>query len=215
MFIEASEAAAVAGSPDENRTNGSNQLQKKSWGSQDPEGCRRRKPRALVAERTQGATKISRGRARLCLVIDSDRDRGRVLAAALAKLGYAVERASDGQEGRKNILANRPNLVFYDASTLRTGGIEACLELLEELLQQFPHVLPLFVLTGQHDRESDLHDGQPDKDNCSSDMIEEAALDGAVKSGCPRHRALAQGSHRSGEGLPHLVTRGRPQQRLG
>jgi len=111
MLIEASEAATVAGSPDENRAKGSNQLRKESWRSQDPECFRRRKLRPLVAGRAQGATGISRGRARLCLVIDNDWDRGRVLAAALAKLGYAVECASDGQEGRKSILANRPNLV--------------------------------------------------------------------------------------------------------
>jgi hypothetical protein len=38
----------------------------------------------------------------------------------------------------KNILVNRPSLVFYDASRLRLEGIERCLELLEELSQQFP-----------------------------------------------------------------------------
>src|ERR1700722_14995172 len=38
----------------------------------------------------------------------------------------------------KNILANRPSLVFYDASRLRLEGIEGCLELLEELSPQFP-----------------------------------------------------------------------------
>jgi len=64
------------------------------------------------------------------------------------------------------------------------GGIEGCLELLEDLSQPFPqNDVPLVLLTGQHDRESDLHGGQPDKDDCSLDRtletIEEAPLDGA------------------------------------
>ena len=174
MLIDASEAATAAGIPSQYRAKGS------EGRSQDCEGFRV----AAGREASQGrATRTTRSSA---LCIDGDCERGAALAAALTNLGYDVELASNGEEGGKKILASRPNLVFYDASTLRMGGIEGCLELLEKLSQPFHqnNALPLVVLTNQHDRESNLHDGQPDKDGRLSGT---STLDGALKGGS--HRA--------------------------
>src|SRR4051812_35890622 len=49
---------------------------------------------------------------RSILCIDDDQETARLLAEALAELGYAVELAPDGELGLVKILTNRPNLVL-------------------------------------------------------------------------------------------------------
>jgi|SRR5271165_3174030 len=147
MLIHASEAATVAGLPSYNR----GKSPEGNYRSQNREGFRQQRRSASAG----GAAGQERAQPRsTALCIDSDGDRGGALATALAKLGYDVELASDGEEGAKKIGADRPDLIFYDASTLRSG-IQRCLELLEQIVQHFPRrdALPLVLLTGAQDKE--------------------------------------------------------------
>jgi CheY-like chemotaxis protein len=60
------------------------------------------------------------------------------VGSALAKLGYAMALASDGETGLAEVFADPPDLVLYDVSTLRMGDLEACLGLLEQLSKAGP-----------------------------------------------------------------------------
>ena len=131
-------------------------------GSHDREGHRQPRTAARRKEDLARSAILARSRSR-ALCIDNDCDRGGVLAAALANLGYDVELASDGEEVREKILANPPDLVFYDASTLRAEGIEGCLDMLEQLSQQPSRndTLPLVLLTGRPGGQNNLRDSRP------------------------------------------------------
>jgi DNA-binding NarL/FixJ family response regulator len=118
------------------------------------------------------------------LCIDDDEDSACSLASALAKLGYAVELAPDGEAGLAKILANRPDLVLYDFSTLRMGGLEACLELLQQLSEAGPRyaALPFVLMTGQRDREGESNDRGLEANDSVAESIDLDLLGAVVET---------------------------------
>jgi DNA-binding CsgD family transcriptional regulator len=87
------------------------------------------------------------------------------LGSALAKLGYAVALATDEETDFAKVFADPPDLVLYDVSTLRMGGLEACLGLLEQLSRANPRgaAVPFVLVTGdepERDSEYDLADNR-------------------------------------------------------
>jgi DNA-binding NarL/FixJ family response regulator len=95
------------------------------------------------------------------LCIDRQRGRASTLGSALAKLGYDVALATDGETDFAKVFTDPPDLVLYDVSTLRMGGLEACLGLLEELSQAGPRgaAVPFVLVMGdepERDREFGL-----------------------------------------------------------
>jgi DNA-binding NarL/FixJ family response regulator len=97
------------------------------------------------------------------LCIDRQRGRASTLGSALAKLGYAVALATDGETDFAKAFVDPPDLVLYDVSTLRMGGLEACLNLLEQLSQAGPRgaAVPFVLVTGD-DPELDSEYGLAD-----------------------------------------------------
>ncbi len=108
---------------------------------------RPRRPR----ERRANAERASQ---RSILCVDDDPSFTRVLADGLTELGYAVDTASDGEVGLAKILADQPDLIVCDLTMPRMSG----LELLKKVRQAGPEYseLPLILLTGHRDRDSEL-----------------------------------------------------------
>jgi DNA-binding NarL/FixJ family response regulator len=88
------------------------------------------------------------------LCVDDDQIVVHLLADGLAELGYAVDTAPDGEVGLAKILADQPDLILCDVSMPRMGGFE----LLQRLREAGPEYVevPLILLTGHGDRESEL-----------------------------------------------------------
>jgi DNA-binding NarL/FixJ family response regulator len=119
------------------------------------------------------------------LCIDRQSGRASTLGSALAKLGYAVALASDGETDFAKVFADPPDLVLYDVSTLRMGGLEACLGLLEQLSQAGPRgtAVPFVLVTGD-EPEYDSEFGPAD--NRHTRPADRKPLDAAM-SGRPPH----------------------------
>jgi DNA-binding NarL/FixJ family response regulator len=91
--------------------------------------------------------------ARILCVEDDDETAG-LLAEALLELGYAVDRAADGEAGLASILSSPPDLVLCDVAMPRLSGFE----LLERVAAAGPGFdeIPFVFLTALGDRESEL-----------------------------------------------------------
>jgi DNA-binding response OmpR family regulator len=87
---------------------------------------------------------------RLVLVVDDDEGIRDLLSLLIKKEGYAVETASDGEEGLRKSLALAPDLVVLDLMLPRYGGFE----LLRELQRTERASVPIVVVTGRYTDQS-------------------------------------------------------------
>ncbi|MFN8706942.1 MAG: response regulator transcription factor [Planctomyces sp.] len=77
---------------------------------------------------------------RLILVIEDDREISSTVQAVLSSAGYRVITASNGQDGRRLIQSNRPDLVLTDMMMPRMGGFPV-LEFLSEMKDPPPVIM--------------------------------------------------------------------------
>ena len=127
------------------------------------------------------------------LYIDHRRGRTNGFGSELAKLGYAVELAPDGDVGLAKILSDPPDLILYDVSTLRLGGLEACLGLLEQLLEASPRYasVPLVLVSGEPGRDSEAG---PSGDNCLAELAHLELMSSPPESPPRKNEARAPAS---------------------
>lgn len=79
---------------------------------------------------------------RTILIVDDDRDLVEGLRLLLARQGYAVAVAHDGQQAKQAIYANKPDLVILDMMMHRMGGYPV----LEHFRDQ-PDAPPFIMMT--------------------------------------------------------------------
>jgi type IV pilus assembly protein PilB len=93
------------------------------------------------------------GGAKRVLVVDDDEDLGQVLESMLASEGYAVMRASSGEEALRLAARHRPHLVVLDMILPDKSGIEVCRE-----LRRLPQtsLVPVMFLTGKTDADTEV-----------------------------------------------------------
>ena len=81
------------------------------------------------------------------LVIEDDRDISAAIQGVLSAAGYRVLSATNGQDGRRLIQAQKPDLVLTDMMMPRMGGFPI-LEFLAELKQNAPPVIMMTANEG-------------------------------------------------------------------
>jgi len=67
----------------------------------------------------------NQSRARV-LVVDDEPDLIRILEFGLKSMGYAVETASDGQEGLKKARETKPDIILLDLMLPKLDGYKVC-----------------------------------------------------------------------------------------
>ena len=82
------------------------------------------------------------------LVIDDDRINAKIVKLHLAKEGYHVATATDGQEGLSMLPAEIPDLIILDVQMPNMNGYTFMLEL--QKMDQFKS-MPVIVLTAHED----------------------------------------------------------------
>jgi two-component system alkaline phosphatase synthesis response regulator PhoP len=82
----------------------------------------------------------------LVLVVDDDEGIRELLSVVIAKEGHRVQTAVDGEDGRDQALASKPDLMVLDLMLPRHGGFE--------LLRDFQGTdlakVPIIVVTGRY-----------------------------------------------------------------
>ena len=101
----------------------------------------------------------ARQRSRPILIIDDEPFIQRSLSYLLAREGYAVETASNGEEGLQRIRAVHPPLVFLDIMMPRMNGYEVCEQIRQDPALAATHVIMLSAKGQQIDRERGLLGG--------------------------------------------------------
>ncbi len=94
------------------------------------------------------------------LVIEDDRDIGRLLEIHLRDAGWDVDQAADGREGLDRALAGGHDLVVLDLTLPGLGGLEIC-----RRLREHPVWVPILMLTARSaeiDRVLGLETGADD-----------------------------------------------------
>ena len=86
------------------------------------------------------------------LIVDDDPDMVTSLSRIMAKAGFEVESACDGQEAVEKNLSWKPHAVIMDIRMPRMNGIEACLAVQEES----PNI-PVILMTGFSDALDDAN----------------------------------------------------------
>src|SRR5512135_262374 len=86
-----------------------------------------------------------RPRARV-LVVDDEGDLVRILQFGLESLGYAVETASDGQEGLKKAREVKPDIILLDLMLPKLDGYKVCRLL--KFDERYKHI-PIIILSAR------------------------------------------------------------------
>lgn len=89
------------------------------------------------------------------LVADDEIHIVRILKDTLARRGYEVITASDGQEALDTALAQQPDLVFLDVMMPNLDGFQVC----RALRLDHGATMPIFILTARG-QEKDVAEGQ-------------------------------------------------------
>jgi DNA-binding NarL/FixJ family response regulator len=133
------------------------------------------------------------------LCVEDDDETASLLVEALLELGYAVDRAPDGETGLASILASPPDLVLCDVGMPRMSGFE----LLERVAAAGPRFdeIPFLFLTALGDRESELAGRRLGADDYLTKPVDFEMLGVIVENRLPRRRDL--------EGAVHLTERER------
>lgn len=87
------------------------------------------------------------------LIADDDEDILRVLAKRLTDAGYDVVKARDGKEAVEYAHKEKPDVTIMDVTMPQMNGFEAAKELRSKLETA---VIPIILLTGRQDKESEL-----------------------------------------------------------
>ncbi len=87
------------------------------------------------------------------LVVDDEPYILRSLRYLLAREGYEVETAGDGEEGLSQVRALRPRLVFLDIMMPRMSGYEVCEQIKQDPELAGTYVIMLSARGQQSDRE--------------------------------------------------------------
>lgn len=87
------------------------------------------------------------------LIADDDEDILKVLEKRLTGVGYDVVKARDGQEAVEYAHKEKPDLTIIDVTMPKMNGFEATKELRSKLETA---VIPIILLTGRQDKESEL-----------------------------------------------------------
>lgn len=93
------------------------------------------------------------------LVIDDEPYILRALSYLLAREGYKVETASNGEEGLQRVRELRPPLVFLDIMMPRMNGYEVCEQIKQDPALAGTYVIMLSAKGQQVDRERGLLGG--------------------------------------------------------
>lgn len=93
------------------------------------------------------------------LVIDDEPYILRSLSYLLSREGYAVETASNGEEGLARVRALRPPVVFLDIMLPRMNGYEVCEQIKQDPSLAETYVIMLSAKGQQIDRERGLLGG--------------------------------------------------------
>lgn len=83
---------------------------------------------------------------RQVLVVDDETHIRRIIEIQLARSGYSVDCAADGQEAYEMIQENLPDLVITDFQMPRMDGLSLCERLAQE--ESTRHI-PIFLLTAK------------------------------------------------------------------
>jgi two-component system alkaline phosphatase synthesis response regulator PhoP len=75
------------------------------------------------------------------LVVDDEQHLIRSLTFVLAKEGYEVSMAGDGEEALRKIAENKPDLIFLDIMMPRKNGYEVC-----ETIRKFPELKDIYII---------------------------------------------------------------------
>ena len=93
------------------------------------------------------------------LVIDDEPYILRSLSYLLTREGYAVETASNGEDGLARLRALRPPLVFLDIMMSRMNGYEVCSQVRQDPSLAGTYIIVLTAKGQQMDRERGLLNG--------------------------------------------------------
>jgi two-component system, OmpR family, alkaline phosphatase synthesis response regulator PhoP len=75
------------------------------------------------------------------LVVDDEPHLIRSLTFILAKEGYEISMASDGEEALKKIGENKPDLIFLDIMMPKKNGYEVC-----ETIRNVPELKDIYII---------------------------------------------------------------------
>ena len=75
------------------------------------------------------------------LVVDDEPHLVRSLSFILAKEGYEVTTASDGEEALAKVVNNKPDLMFLDIMMPKKNGYEVC-----EAIRRIPELNSLYII---------------------------------------------------------------------
>lgn len=93
------------------------------------------------------------------LIVDDEPYILRSLSYLLTREGFAVETATDGEEGLKRARELRPPLIFLDIMLPRKDGYEVCEEIRRDPALMEAYVILLSAKGQQSDRERGLRGG--------------------------------------------------------
>lgn len=126
---------------------------------------------------------------RKILVVDDDSSIREILSTQLARLGYDVELAADGQEGLDAFKAAPPDLVLMDVMMPVLDGLTAC-QKMRNAERKGGRRVPILFLTARdsrHDKTSAALSGGDDfvPKPVSIDELRER-LDAALRKSAPK-----------------------------
>jgi two-component system, OmpR family, alkaline phosphatase synthesis response regulator PhoP len=75
------------------------------------------------------------------LVVDDEPHLIRSLSFILAKEGYQVDMAGDGEEALKKVSENRPDMVFLDIMMPKKNGYEVC-----QTIRSIPELKEIYII---------------------------------------------------------------------
>jgi DNA-binding response OmpR family regulator len=93
------------------------------------------------------------------LVVDDEPHLIRSLTFILAREGYNVDMAGDGEEALKKIAANRPDLMFLDIMMPKKNGYEVCEAIRNDPVLKEIYIIMLSAKGWDIDREKALNVG--------------------------------------------------------
>lgn len=101
-------------------------------------------------------TQARPGRETTILVVDDEPYIVRALTYLLSREGYAVETATNGEEGLARARVLRPTIVFLDIMMPRMSGLEVCSQIRQDASLGETYVIMLSAKGQQVDREQGL-----------------------------------------------------------